>query len=425
MKKNGKWGSKYRDRLPDSAFLLPKHRKLPYKDAQGRVSLSHVRNALARANQVEGVPKRDVDAAVRKAERILLEHGGYENRMQPNFFRSKPKTPAQIEEERIERMRDSQEWKDFYRGISSDYAMRGAKPPPAEERKEMADAEYERYHAARRRRAETGIARNPRRRAGRRKMRRNSSSSLELFAQPYSPEGKGFYFSSADEYEKKYAAQYAKDRIEEYEIQFIEGDPLEMSLFNAMGVSQANLEEFFDGSDTLESMDDGQKAAVIFLMEDRMMNIDDAMDKSEEVMLFEGSLADAAEDYFDNIGEIPQDTANMYFDYDAFGRDLSISGDDVASTVEQIEELQESGDEDDAAEAESLQEWVDNIENMTDQERGEEFVNSLGGVEELGEAAVARYFDFEAFGRDASLNGDWDTFSFEGTDYVILNAAEF
>jgi hypothetical protein len=70
--------SRQRNRLPDSAFLLPKVRKLPYKNANGTVSLSHVRNALARANQVVGVPQREINAAIRKAETILLEHGGYE-----------------------------------------------------------------------------------------------------------------------------------------------------------------------------------------------------------------------------------------------------------------------------------------------------------------------------------------------------------
>jgi hypothetical protein len=53
-----------KDRLPDSAFAFPKERKEPLKDAK------HVRNAIARFDQVEGVSDKERDAAwkrIRKA----------------------------------------------------------------------------------------------------------------------------------------------------------------------------------------------------------------------------------------------------------------------------------------------------------------------------------------------------------------------
>lgn len=84
MKINRKWTTKYKDSLPNSHFLVPKYRALPYKDRQGNISLSHVRNALARADQVKGVPQADIARARRKAENILLDHGGYERDMQRN-----------------------------------------------------------------------------------------------------------------------------------------------------------------------------------------------------------------------------------------------------------------------------------------------------------------------------------------------------
>ncbi len=43
--------------LPDSAFAFPKERKEPLNDA------SHVRNAIARFNQVEGVSDAERDEA--------------------------------------------------------------------------------------------------------------------------------------------------------------------------------------------------------------------------------------------------------------------------------------------------------------------------------------------------------------------------
>ena len=55
---------KQRDALPDKAFAFPAQRKAPLVDA------SHVRNALARFDQVEGVTDAERDAAfgrIRKA----------------------------------------------------------------------------------------------------------------------------------------------------------------------------------------------------------------------------------------------------------------------------------------------------------------------------------------------------------------------
>ena len=52
-----------RDRLDDDQFAFPKERKEPLKDA------SHVRNAIARFNQVEGVSDSDRDDAWARIKR--------------------------------------------------------------------------------------------------------------------------------------------------------------------------------------------------------------------------------------------------------------------------------------------------------------------------------------------------------------------
>jgi hypothetical protein len=49
--------TRQRDKLKDSAFAFPKERKEPLENA------SHVRNAIARFNQVEGVSDDERDAA--------------------------------------------------------------------------------------------------------------------------------------------------------------------------------------------------------------------------------------------------------------------------------------------------------------------------------------------------------------------------
>jgi hypothetical protein len=48
------------NRLPDRVFAFPKERKEPLTDAR------HVRNAVARFDQVEGVSERERDAAWRR-----------------------------------------------------------------------------------------------------------------------------------------------------------------------------------------------------------------------------------------------------------------------------------------------------------------------------------------------------------------------
>jgi hypothetical protein len=60
---------KQRDELPDSAFAFPKQRKEPLVDA------SHVRNAAARFNQVEGVSDEDRKEAQRRIERAAEKFG--------------------------------------------------------------------------------------------------------------------------------------------------------------------------------------------------------------------------------------------------------------------------------------------------------------------------------------------------------------
>lgn len=55
--RHGELSTRNRDRLPKSVFAFPEQRKEPLTDA------SHVRNALARFDQVEGVSDTDRELA--------------------------------------------------------------------------------------------------------------------------------------------------------------------------------------------------------------------------------------------------------------------------------------------------------------------------------------------------------------------------
>ena len=60
---------KQRDHIDSDKFAFPEERKEPIHDA------SHVRNAIARFNQVEGVSDDERDAAWRRIKRAADKHG--------------------------------------------------------------------------------------------------------------------------------------------------------------------------------------------------------------------------------------------------------------------------------------------------------------------------------------------------------------
>jgi hypothetical protein len=65
----GQLDASQRNELPDSVFAFPKQRKEPLTDA------SHVRNALARFNQVKGVSKADREQAYVNIKAAAAHYG--------------------------------------------------------------------------------------------------------------------------------------------------------------------------------------------------------------------------------------------------------------------------------------------------------------------------------------------------------------
>jgi len=61
--------TKRRDRLPAEKFAFPKERKEPLNDA------SHVRNAIARFDQVEGVSDSERETAWRRIRAAARKYG--------------------------------------------------------------------------------------------------------------------------------------------------------------------------------------------------------------------------------------------------------------------------------------------------------------------------------------------------------------
>jgi hypothetical protein len=66
---HGELSTKEKDNLPESVFAFPKQRKEPLTDAQ------HVKNALARFDQVEGVSDEDRDLAFANIKKAAKHYG--------------------------------------------------------------------------------------------------------------------------------------------------------------------------------------------------------------------------------------------------------------------------------------------------------------------------------------------------------------
>ena len=67
--RHGELDTDDRQALPDSVYAFPKQRKEPMTDA------SHVRNAMARFDQVEGVSDDERDEAWKRIKTAAKKHG--------------------------------------------------------------------------------------------------------------------------------------------------------------------------------------------------------------------------------------------------------------------------------------------------------------------------------------------------------------
>lgn len=154
-----------------------------------------------------------------------------------------------------------------------------------------------------------------------------------LHAQPYDLAATGFYFDSSEAYAEKSANlrnAYGQP-VEEFEIQFIDGESIDCDLFNALGVNQANIGGYFD---VVDQWSDDEKIRVIIAVGETGYSFDLASDSPDkfDVDLYEcDSLRDLAVQFVDEglFGEIPTAIQN-YLDYDAIARDLSM---DYAATT--------------------------------------------------------------------------------------------
>ena len=112
------------------------------------------------------------------------------------------------------------------------------------------------------------------------------------------------------------------------------------------------------------------------------------------------SASDFAYDLVDSLGwdGIGSNAIDMYFDYDAFGRDIMMDY-----------HIGDEDNEDAYGNPEDPDHYYDNDgydmgEYESDDQVARDYVDGLGGVDQLGADTARNYFDYDAFGRDLLMS---------------------
>ena len=151
--------------------------------------------------------------------------------------------------------------------------------------------------------------------------------TITLFAQPYDISAVGFYFEDAEGYDAhavKAMNAYGQP-VEEFEIQFIDGEALDCALAKAWGLHQGNFAAFLDAA---EDWDDDHKRRYIIAVGEcgyDQREVADDPDGPEVDIYYVDSLRDLAEQFIDEglYGPIPE-ALQFYINHDAIARDLAV-----------------------------------------------------------------------------------------------------
>lgn len=168
-------------------------------------------------------------------------------------------------------------------------------------------------------------------------------------------------------------------------------------------------EEEFNKINDYYMMDDDRKAAY-----EAYVNYtgDDDLEHFQEAYQGKFSSAeDFAYDVVDGIGwdGVGENNLEMYFDYDSFGRDLMY---DFHRGDEDNEDSEGNPEDPDHY---YNNDGYDMGEYESDQQVAYDYIENIGGVDQLGQETAQRYFDYDSFGRDLLIN-DY----FEEDGYVFL-----
>ncbi|MBL1438224.1 MAG: antirestriction protein ArdA [Rhodobacteraceae bacterium] len=149
----------------------------------------------------------------------------------------------------------------------------------------------------------------------------------QLYAQPYDISANGFYFESLEAFQSNAAIarnDYG-DPVEEFEIQFIDGENIDCYLAKAWGINQANIGPYFDA---VENWEDHGKQVFIIAVGEVGYSFDPATVSADDFdidIYHVETMKELAEQFVDEglFGDIPEHLSN-YIDMDAIARDLAV-----------------------------------------------------------------------------------------------------
>jgi antirestriction protein len=164
-------------------------------------------------------------------------------------------------------------------------------------------------------------------------------TKVTLFAQPYDITATGFYFETVEQYEER-TAKARNDfgqPVEEFEIQFIDGEALDCALAVAWGVNQADFPAYLEA---VEEWEDERKRRYIIAVGEcgyDHADVADDPDHNSVDIYYLDNLRDLAESFVDDglFGDIPV-SLQAYIDYDAIARDLSADFSEMEIAGERI-----------------------------------------------------------------------------------------
>ena len=242
----------------------------------------------------------------------------------------------------------------------------------------------------------------------------------EFYVNPYGGYS-GFYFKSLDDF----LAQIKNARFEEYDIEFIDGTQAEMDLFNLTVPKGESLEDYFD----LLDRPDHELAPIAYLLD--KYDLDEILEDNafENVILREGTPYGVAYDLVNEPTKIDRFTGKKTFLFPQIDSNFDLDGFGVAERTggvlspEAPSRNDYHDDEDYEDDYDDYREEVDRINEMTDEEYGQEVLDLRhgGSAENLDDETKKMYYDYQSYADEETRHGGWDVFSFEGTDYVVLN----
>ena len=161
----------------------------------------------------------------------------------------------------------------------------------------------------------------------------------QLHAQPYDLDATGFYFDDLEQYQTKAKANknHYGQPVEEYEIQFIDGDSIECALARAWGLNQINFTAYFDAVDLWA---DFEKQIFIIAVGEGGYTFDHETVSAGEFnvdIYFVNSMKELAEQFVDEgiYGDIP-DSLQYYIDTNAMARDMAVDYSETTIAGESI-----------------------------------------------------------------------------------------